>query len=160
MPPSRGSSLPKDRTQVSFIAGRFFTVCATREAPQYWSGQPIPSPKELPDPGIKPGSPALQADSLPTELPGKPPLFSIQIQKLCILNKKTLELKNLMAVYDIQQKCFPCLTRRSLLSKPLTGSVILQIQVQYINMRDKQTYFFLECSYLNNTHLSMSLRDH
>ena len=36
--------------------------------PEYWSGQPFPSPGDLPDPGIKPGSPALQADSLPTEL--------------------------------------------------------------------------------------------
>ena len=35
---------------------------------QYWSGLPFPSPGDLPDPGIEPGSPALQADSLPTEL--------------------------------------------------------------------------------------------
>ena len=35
-------------------------------------GWPIPSPGDLPDPGIKPGSPALQADSLPAELPGMP----------------------------------------------------------------------------------------
>ena len=33
-----------------------------------WSGLPFPSPEDLPDPEIKPGSPALQADSLPTEL--------------------------------------------------------------------------------------------
>ena len=39
---------------------------------EYWSGQPIPSPGDLPDPGIEPGSPALQVDSLPTELSGKP----------------------------------------------------------------------------------------
>ena len=32
----------------------------------------MPSPEDLPDPGIKPGSPALQADSLPAELSGKP----------------------------------------------------------------------------------------
>ena len=32
----------------------------------------IPSPGDLPNPGIKPGSPALQADSLPSEPPGKP----------------------------------------------------------------------------------------
>ena len=32
---------------------------------------PFPSPWDLPNPGIKPGSPALQADSLPTETPGK-----------------------------------------------------------------------------------------
>ena len=40
--------------------------------PEYWSGQPFPSPGDLPNPGIKPRSPALQADSLPTELSGKP----------------------------------------------------------------------------------------
>ena len=34
----------------------------------YWSGLQFPSPGDLPDPGITPGSPALQADSLPTEL--------------------------------------------------------------------------------------------
>ena len=39
---------------------------------EYWSGLPFPSPGDLPDPGIKPGSPALQADFLPTELQGKP----------------------------------------------------------------------------------------
>ena len=36
---------------------------------EYWSGLPFPSPGELPDPGIKPRSPALQADALPSELP-------------------------------------------------------------------------------------------
>ena len=38
----------------------------------YCSGLPFPSPGDLPDPGIKPGSPALQADSLLTELQGEP----------------------------------------------------------------------------------------
>ena len=37
----------------------------------YWSGLPFPSPGDLPDPEIKPGSPALQADALPSEPPGK-----------------------------------------------------------------------------------------
>ena len=36
------------------------------------SGWPFPSPGELPDPGIEPGSPSLQVDSLPAELPEKP----------------------------------------------------------------------------------------
>ena len=39
---------------------------------EYWSGLPFPSPGDLPDPGIEPGSPELQADSLPTELLGSP----------------------------------------------------------------------------------------
>ena len=38
----------------------------------YWSELPFPSPGDLPDPGIEPRSPALQADSLLTEPPGKP----------------------------------------------------------------------------------------
>ena len=40
--------------------------------PEYWNEYPIPSPADLPDPGIEPVSPALQADSLPAELPGNP----------------------------------------------------------------------------------------
>ena len=39
---------------------------------EFWSGLPFSSPGYLPDPGIEPGSPALQADSLPTELLEKP----------------------------------------------------------------------------------------
>ena len=39
---------------------------------EYWSGLPFPSPEDLPDPGIKLRSPALQADDLSTELRGKP----------------------------------------------------------------------------------------
>ena len=72
IPFSRGFSQPRDQTRVSCTAGGFFTSWATREAQEYWSGWPIPSPGDLPDPGIEPGSPTLQADSLPTELSGKP----------------------------------------------------------------------------------------
>ena len=39
---------------------------------EYWSGLSYPSPRDLPDPGIEPASPALQADSLPSEPPGTP----------------------------------------------------------------------------------------
>ena len=38
---------------------------------EYWSGLPFPSPVDLPDPGIDPGSPALEADALTSEPPGK-----------------------------------------------------------------------------------------
>ena len=38
---------------------------------EYWSGLPFPTPMDLPDPGIKPKSPTLKADSLPLESPGK-----------------------------------------------------------------------------------------
>ena len=64
--PTQGS------TQVSHITGRFFTSWATREAQEYWSGHHIPSPTVLPNSVIELGSPALQVDSLLTELSGKP----------------------------------------------------------------------------------------
>ena len=38
---------------------------------EYWSGLPFPSPEDLPNPGIEPKSPALQADALTSEPPGK-----------------------------------------------------------------------------------------
>ena len=39
---------------------------------KYWSGLPFPSPRDLPNPGTEPRSSALQADSSPSEPPGKP----------------------------------------------------------------------------------------
>ena len=39
---------------------------------EYWRGLLFPPPGDLPDPGIAPGSPAFQADSLQSGLPGKP----------------------------------------------------------------------------------------
>ena len=44
---------------------------------EYWSGLPFLSSGDLPDPGIKPRSPALWADSLPPEPPGKPYVYNI-----------------------------------------------------------------------------------
>ena len=72
---SRRSFQPRDWTRVSRIVWRRFTVWATREFTtrevcNYWNGWPIPSPRDLSNPGIKLGSPALQADSLPVELQG------------------------------------------------------------------------------------------
>ena len=48
---------------------------------EYRSGLPFPSPEDLPDPGIEPGSPALSADTLSSEPPGKSiPLFQTKSQ--------------------------------------------------------------------------------
>ena len=56
---------------------------ALRDSPrqEYWSGLPCPPPRDLPNPGIKPKSPALQADSLPSETPGKPKFFFTNLLK-------------------------------------------------------------------------------
>ena len=48
---------------------------------EYWSGLPFPSPGDLPDPGMEPRSPALEADALTSEPPGKP----TQNEDVCIL---------------------------------------------------------------------------
>ena len=69
MPSSRGSSQPRPPVLQE-------AIWATIEAQEYLSEQPIPSPGDFPDPRIKPGSSALQADPLPAELPEKPTLSS------------------------------------------------------------------------------------
>ena len=59
------------------LSGTLWTVA--QQAPpfmgfsrqEYWSGLPFPSPGDLPDPGIEPGSPALEVDTLTSEPPGK-----------------------------------------------------------------------------------------
>ena len=54
---------------------------------EYWSGLPFPSPGDIPDPGIKPRSPALQADALTSEPPGKPIACSRLPINICWINK-------------------------------------------------------------------------
>ena len=58
---------------------------------EYWNGLPLPSPGDLPNPGIKPGSPALQADALTSEPPGKPRL-------IIVTNYKRLSVFNIVAL--------------------------------------------------------------
>ena len=88
-------SQPPRQTHTSFFGNPWWGVCVSHsvvsndslwphglgpcQAPpstgfsrqEYWSGLPFPSPGDLPNPGIKPGSPTLQAESLPSEPPGK-----------------------------------------------------------------------------------------
>ena len=47
---------------------------------EYWSGLLFPLPGDLPDPGIEPGSPTLQADALLSEPPGKPRFVNSSIE--------------------------------------------------------------------------------
>ena len=55
---------------------------------EYWSGWLFPSPGDLPDPGIEPRSPALQAASLPSDPPGKPVLSKVtsySVEEYCAI---------------------------------------------------------------------------
>ena len=61
---------------------------------EYWSGLPFPSPGDLPNPGIKPDLPALQADSLPSE-PREKPEFSktdLKMESQCSKRKTAQKL--------------------------------------------------------------------
>ena len=51
----------------------------------YWRGLPFPSPGDIPGPGIEPGSPTVQADSLLSEPPGKPYESLIVINQLNVM---------------------------------------------------------------------------
>ena len=101
---SRGSSCPRDWTQVSCISGfgrwilyhctiwEAICICVVAQScpislfkgfprQEYWSGLPFPPPEDLPDPGIETEfavSPAFQADSLPTVPSGKPTICIYQ----------------------------------------------------------------------------------
>ena len=87
---SKASSQLRDETQVSRIVGESFTTWDTRETQEYWSEQPIPSSGDHPNPGTELGSPALQTDSLPAELPGKLQWESTSIMLYFILWNQSL----------------------------------------------------------------------
>ena len=78
---------------------------------EYWHGLPFPSPEDLPNPGIEPWSPALQADSSPTELQG-----------------------NMLSRFLIAS----VLRRKHLLMSwlQLPSAVILETQVQFLGQED------------------------
>ena len=67
---------------------------------EYWSGFPFPLPGDLPDPGIEPGSPALQADDLPSEPPGKP----INLYYFLIHEMRADQSRNLVQAWQLWHK--------------------------------------------------------
>ena len=74
-PFSREAFQPRDRIQVSCIAGLDSLPAEPQGSPRILEWVAYPFSRDLPNPGIEPGSHALQADSLPTELSGKPRLL-------------------------------------------------------------------------------------
>ena len=63
---------------------------------EYWSGLPIPSPEDLPEPGIKPGSPSLEADTLPSEPPDKLKSNIRNIQSV-LVKKSSKDIKTILS---------------------------------------------------------------
>ena len=82
--------------------------CIAHQAPpsmgfsrqEYWSGLPFPSPEDLPDPGIEPRSPTLQANTLTSDPPGKPKNQRLNCQHLLDHRKiKRVPEKHLFLLY-------------------------------------------------------------
>ena len=90
--------------------------------PEYWSGQPFPSPGDRPNSGIKPGSPALQADSLPAETQGKPKNTGVGNLSL---------LQRIFLTQELNQGLLHC--RQILYQLSYEGSPHLIIVIDYIN---------------------------
>ena len=67
---------------------------------EYWNGLPFSSPGDLPDPVIKHGAPTLQADSLPSEPPGKILLWGIYVMSTHIPLTRANDALNSVSVYQ------------------------------------------------------------
>ena len=78
---------------------------------EHWSGLPFPSPGDLPNPGIEPGSPALQADALPSEPPGKPMVCKLCFNKDCHRNCKSWD-REKARCYDLEKRAIEVLRGR------------------------------------------------
>ena len=95
----------------------------------YWSGLPFPFPGDLPNPGTESGSPALQADSLPTKLQGRPLFYFL----LCRNVQHVYKNKNSQHVLGMSllsmQTCF---TLFSLYATPMR--TVLLLTLLYINI--------------------------
>ena len=82
------------------VAQSCLTLCDSMEQPgssvlgfprqEHWSGLPCPSPGDLPNPGTEPGSPALQAESLPSEPAGKPKICLRQLHFIDFCSSGTI----------------------------------------------------------------------
>ena len=76
---SESCSVVSDSLQPPWAIGHQALLSMEVSRQEYWSGLPFPSPGALPEPGIQPRSPALQADFLPSELPGKLKIGCIRV---------------------------------------------------------------------------------
>ena len=73
---------------------------------EYWNGLPFPSPGDLSKPGTELGSPALQAESLPSEPPGKPSLEHIKLGQCFWRTKFVTIYQNLKYTFPLKENAF------------------------------------------------------
>ena len=114
---------------------------------EYWSGLPFPSPGDLPNPGIKLRSPALQADALTSEPPGEP--FTLNLPKLLSLHITTIPINSYSALITDHD------TWNFIPEIPKSVFSLLSVNLSKIN----QNLFFFSCKSLFSkfAHLSSFL---
>ena len=91
---------------------------------EYWSGLLFPSPRDLPDPGMKPGSPALQADSSPSEPSGKPIALRLKLLKFGMLRRIACYLPSLSLNFWYSFSYSQCFSLREFLLIYTHGSFL------------------------------------
>ena len=91
---------------------------------EYWSGLPLPSPGDLPDPGIKPRYPALQADALSSEPPRKPNQRSNCQHPLNHRKSKRAPEKHLLLLYWLCQSLWLCGSQQTVEYSSRDGNTI------------------------------------
>ena len=103
---------------------------------EYLSVLPVPSPRGLPDPGVEPLSPTLQADSLPSELSGELPNEYIRLESFMQTANILIALKNLGNSPYFSSQCTPLLL---FFSSTLHANVYISIRFNYILKKTKQS---------------------
>ena len=93
---------------------------------EYWSGLPFPSPGDLPNPGIKPRSSALQTDSLPSELSGKPSIEMLYSRTLLFIYSVYWVDQNVHSGFSVWSYEKPEPTRVSLLAQMVENLPTMQ----------------------------------
>ena len=114
--------------------------------PEYWSGYPFPSPGDLPNPGIEPRSPILQADSLPAELSGKPgPMESAYLLFLrnwtwIFHGGPTVSYESLRSGADLIPSLLTTLTLRGLCRPAPAGTLRWGVPARPVCFRDSRSH--------------------
>ena len=80
---------------------------------EYWSELSFPSARDLPDPGIEPGSPAFKADSLPAELLGNPVLELRHVEIPSNLVGKRKEMPDSLIEFSFPGSAYPWWQKKS-----------------------------------------------
>ena len=95
--------------------------------PEYWNGQPFPSPGDLPNPGIEPRSLALWADSLPSEPQGAQYISEVNPQITCPQSNYYVLI---LIIQNIYAKCMSGLS--SIMNSYIVGSTLLKGRLEYL----------------------------